>query len=353
MKFFLIFVGLLLLGSTTASGQTYRMRLVDKGNRVLGFQMQISAGTPPTTANQLLDLKFGVRWLASVGANLGTVAQNASGSYVIGKVGIETVKMASGTNYEFQSFTANSLPYNFPNNWTLNTWVDIMTVPLTGGTSIVNFDICPTPFDGTTDRNFNVDLTDYTPDIVSGAAMNLVIPLELISFEAETTEKQHVLLNWHTANESDMAAFELERSADAKDFTPLSKIAPKNGLQQFYTFEDAEPLKNISYYRLKMVNTDGSFKYSLIQSVELSKHQTPNSNVSPNPLKAGQLLHIETRATDSPTNLIMTDALGRVIQQSTIQSGDTWFPTSGLANGVYFLTCTSKNTQQTHKIVIQ
>ena len=325
--------------------QPYKIRLIDKGNKKLAVEMRITAGIAPTTANSVVDLKFGVRWLASTSTTLGSIIQNTAGTYGAAKSGVEVQKVSNGITYKFQAFGANNCPYPFPTNWTIGTWVEIMSIPVTSTTAVVAFEVCPTGFDGTTERNFNVDLTDYAPDIETNTSV--VIPLELLSFEASKTANKTCLLEWLTVNEQKMARYELERSADAKDWSPLSIVAPKNGSQQTYVFEDQKPLGNVNYYRLKMVDEDGSFRYSLTKAVDLGTVQ--KTRISPNPLTTNGLLHIET-ATDALFNATLTDVVGRVILQATF-SGETWLNTEGVSSGTYFLNLVSKGAIETHKII--
>ena len=74
-------------------------------------------------------------------------------------------------------------------------------------------------------------------------------------------------LTWRVANEQNMSVYEIEKSADSKTFTPLSKINAKNGQSQTYNALDEKPFAGVSYYRLKMVDLDGHVTYSAIKSV--------------------------------------------------------------------------------------
>ena len=342
-----LFFFLLFTSAVGLQAQPYKIRLVDKGNQKLAVEMRITAGTAPTTASQIVDLKFGVRWLASTNTRLGTVVQNVTGSYGIVKSGSETQKTVGATVYKFQTFSANAFPYFFPRAWVVGTWVEMMSTTVTSSASVVSFEVCPTGFDGTAERNLNVDLTDYSPDIETNS--NVVIPLDLLSFQAVRTANEAVLLTWQTVNEQNMTHYALERRADTQDWGPLSIIAAKNGSQQNYTFEDTKPLENINYYRLKMVDKDGTFRYSAIKSVD--KDKTPIVKMSPNPLNLGNALHI-TATTDVPFKVTVTDALGRFIASSTFM-GETWLPTTEWACGIYFVQSTANGRTETHKLLIQ
>lgn len=344
-----IFIFGLLLFTTAAAlqAQPYKIRLVDKGNRVVGVQLQIAAGTAPTTGTFLVDLTFGIKWSSNPNVNMGTLIQNPSNSYAVNKSGAKVTKTVGGATYDFQAFSVPTAPYYFPADWAVGTWIDIVSINMTGSAASVSLDVCPTNFDVTVNPYINVDLDDFTLVIDSG--ISVVLPLELLSFTAKSTAEQTALIAWQTAHEENVAAFELQRSSDSKNWGPLSIVTPKNGLLQNYTFEDTKPLTNINYYRLKMVDRDGSFHYSPTKSVVFSQKQ--RLIVSPNPLKAGTLVHIQAE-TEAACSVILTDVTGRILGQSTFK-GETWLPTEGLANGIYFIQSTTKGFLETRKIVIQ
>ena len=112
------------------------------------------------------------------------------------------------------------------------------------------------------------------------------LPLDLLSFSATATEESNkpmTLLTWKTANEQNVERFDVERSSDSKIFTVLSKLRAKNGNEQTYQTVDEKPLAGVSYYRLKMVDKDGSFTYSLIKSVVFNDAKKTVLKVYPNP----------------------------------------------------------------------
>lgn len=75
------------------------------------------------------------------------------------------------------------------------------------------------------------------------------------------------LLNWNTIEIIySLNGFEIERSADGKNFTSIAFVNA-NSLQQNYSFTDFNLLSSITYYRIKMVDNRGNFKYSIVVAV--------------------------------------------------------------------------------------
>ncbi|ODS86104.1 MAG: hypothetical protein ABS46_01480 [Cytophagaceae bacterium SCN 52-12] len=65
------------------------------------------------------------------------------------------------------------------------------------------------------------------------------LPVTLLSFKAEKQENT-VLLTWQTTEEKDFSHFDVERSAAARNWQAIGRVAAKgNGA---YTFTDTSPL---------------------------------------------------------------------------------------------------------------
>jgi hypothetical protein len=91
------------------------------------------------------------------------------------------------------------------------------------------------------------------------------VPVELQYFTADK-KQDHVLLQWATATERNTSHFELEKSANGKNFTPLS-IQTAKGSNSYYTLIDKQPLDGINYYRLLTHDFNGTEAYSKTVSV--------------------------------------------------------------------------------------
>ena len=99
-----------------------------------------------------------------------------------------------------------------------------------------------------------------------------ILPLKLLSFSGSIVSKQAQLL-WVTSNEINVKNFSVERSSDGIHFSPIGSVsANSTALQSKYRFADKEPLA-MAYYRLKMIDIDGSFTYSNVIVVKQNIHQ--------------------------------------------------------------------------------
>ena len=104
----------------------------------------------------------------------------------------------------------------------------------------------------------------------------------------------------------------VERSSDGKTFEAIGQIKATNMSQtRTYNFDDNAPLSTISYYRLRMVDNDGTFKYSPLVTLTLApQNGWKMLSVYPNPTKEVAYLDIESDNSRSLTVLIL-DVTGR------------------------------------------
>ena len=97
----------------------------------------------------------------------------------------------------------------------------------------------------------------------------LVTPLNplsvtLLYFNGEAKEG-NAILKWKSADESDLDGYIIQYSKDGSTFCDLIKINAE-GSDHDYTYTHRE-VNGIIYYRLKMLNRDGSFKYSAVRKL--------------------------------------------------------------------------------------
>jgi hypothetical protein len=148
---------------------------------------------------------------------------------------------------------------------------------------------------------------------------NVVLPVNLISFSA-TRNNKTVTLNWKTANEKDMTAYEVQRSSDGNNFSTISSIPSHNNISVTqYSYNDVDPSGTVIYYRLKMDGLSGYSKYSKVVSVNLGSEN--KISLYPNPVSSDQSLHIANR-----NNRVLTirfyDMAGRMLLNNSFNSDE-------------------------------
>lgn len=116
----------------------------------------------------------------------------------------------------------------------------------------------------------------------STSALNS-LPVELSKFTANVADRI-TELRWQTESELAFSHFEIERSIDGRSFEKISTVSGEGSINSGsnYIYYDQLPYSDLNYYRLKIVDLDGSFEYSNIEVVNFSK--TKEIGIYPNPV---------------------------------------------------------------------
>ncbi len=101
------------------------------------------------------------------------------------------------------------------------------------------------------------------------AALATALPVKLVDFSA-AREGNTATLAWSTSEEANSDYFDVQRSGDGKVWEMLKTIAAKgeSSVETHYSAVDDSPMGGINFYRLKMVDKDGTFAFSKIRNVE-------------------------------------------------------------------------------------
>lgn len=215
----------------------------------------------------------------------------------------------------------------------------------TNGSTIKNIKVAPPGIDTdtfTVTDNFNCLRDSF---IITKTTQ---LPIELISFNANKLGNHQTLLDWTTATEYQNEYFSVEWSQDGIEFKNIG-IINGNGttqMQQHYKFIHQNPISGYNYYRLKQVNRDSTFTYSIIKSVWIDSVIQPTAKeefvyVYPNPSFSGEFDIDYYTATSKLSSINIYDLMGNIIY------ADTWNVFSGISNyklklsdfpkGTYFL----------------
>ncbi|MEL7247968.1 MAG: T9SS type A sorting domain-containing protein [Bacteroidota bacterium] len=160
---------------------------------------------------------------------------------------------------------------------------------------------------------------------------SVAVPVELIDFTAQYN-KGTADLKWSTAAEEDFRHFRIERSIDGTKFETLGTADGKGGAGAgaTYGFVDASLPKGSTriYYRLAMVDMDGSEEFSPIRTI---RQPVNKPQFWPNPV-ADQLRyeHLPAGAQWS-----LYDVKGRLIRNGEFTNENGVLSTTDWENGVY------------------
>lgn len=159
------------------------------------------------------------------------------------------------------------------------------------------------------------------------------LPVILKSFTAANKSNNENQLNWETTTEITCDYFTVERSADGVHFGIAGNMpaAGTSSLPKQYQFIDVFNSAGTDlFYRLKMVDKDGTYTYSNI--LKLKGHIDAGIIIFPNP--AGNTLTIN--GANEFKQIQITDCNGKLIRQLHTTAGNQ-FNIGDLQPGVYLL----------------
>ena len=214
-----------------------------------------------------------------------------------------------------------------------------ITVNFTGGTLTGSEVITPRQ-NLTTAGSFWTCTGSGTTKLSFVQPTTFTLPIKLESFTAAKAGTA-VNLNWLVSSETNAKGYDVERSSgNGAAFTLIGHVAATNSGK--YSSIDASPLSGVNYYRLKMTDIDGKFKYSDVRAI-LFDGTAVLFDIYPNPVVSNKLnLHLQQNTYAGKGQAILTDIAGRSIQSTNINivKGNNQLPITvkNLNSGTYFIT---------------
>jgi hypothetical protein len=141
-----------------------------------------------------------------------------------------------------------------------------------------------------------------------------VLPIVLSDFKSEVNNCT-VLLSWSLASQESLDHIEIEQSNDAVTYTLFRKFTTINTGDYSVNVPQQDATE---YYRLKLVNKDGSSSYSDVVIATINCAPQNKLEVYPNPLKTGSATVLYNTTQSGKATLTVMDMYGRrLINQST------------------------------------
>jgi hypothetical protein len=200
----------------------------------------------------------------------------------------------------------------------------------------------------------------YAASLSEGTIYQLVesglFPIELISFSILRQEKR-VLLEWETGIELDASHFEIEKRKNNGGFQSIG-IIPVKGTEYndktMYQFEDPVYKPGKYQYRLKSIDLDGSFSYSMIRHIEIT--DLTDLQIKPNPAK--DIIHIHVPQKFEAGIIEIFNLGGQVLQSKNItiqlreNIHDIELDVSQLDHGLILVRFSSEDAIFTKKVML-
>jgi len=303
-------------------------------------QPLITTGAAPYTGN------FGP-------LNAFPTAGNVNGNWTLNVADIANPALGNVNGATFSNW---NITFNTNTNGVINyQWINTTT----GLSTTTNSNTVATPSVTTT---YTVKLTDAlgctaTQTVVVGYCAT--VPIELLSFNGSHLNNSN-LLRWETATESNSSHFVIERSEDGIRFAEIgrSNAAGESTSIKQYEYQDLnlDPTVQTYYYKLKLVDQDGTFKYSSVLSLT-NIQNNPNilTKVSPIPTKDYLYLSLSSGKNDESIKLEILDFSGKVIRTESLNLkmgvNELSLDVNDLIQGIYNLKITGNSIMESRKFI--
>lgn len=178
----------------------------------------------------------------------------------------------------------------------------------------------------------------YTPTLLVKDAGLALLATKIADFAAYKDGK-NAKLTWTINQAVDYASFEIERSLDGTGFTSIRNMtADQNPGAISFNHTDLNIPGGIIYYRIKVIERDGSSFYTKVATV--NNKLTESFIVSPNPA-TDHIMVSHGATTPITVNIKITDAVGKTIKtvskQTITTGGKLRVPLQGYASGTYYV----------------
>ena len=198
--------------------------------------------------------------------------------------------------------------------------------------------------------NWNAPLTFVSAGLEYSNITSPTLPVALISFDGSKVGSKN-LITWTSASEKNFQHYEVQYSYSGENYTTLAIIPTKGNSKQIQSYSIIDSSVNDTrntYYRLKMVDLDGSTSYSSVVYLTSGNISTDDLlQIFPNPTQGNITIQVMN---DVNLSFILFNELG-VALWSGSSKNTTDIPMQQFAPGMYLLQINNGSEVWNKKIV--
>lgn len=198
---------------------------------------------------------------------------------------------------------------------------------------------------------------NWIADTTTFTIPNIPLPMELLTFEAtgyisESDKSRYSKLEWSINQTESDNSFEVQWSSEENiNWQAVGTIQAnaKTGKQDYETFHfTPEPINGVNYYRLKLYDIQGQYKFSEIRKVVFNQKQNLDIKIYPNPTDGIAVVEVITSAQNVSQSVNVYAQSGKRLSPS-IQKVSTYkwhINTNSLSKGTYNIVVTDQAQDQ-------
>ena len=161
----------------------------------------------------------------------------------------------------------------------------------------------------------------------------IILPVTLTFFNVENQDCD-VVLRWQTTTEQQSSSYDMETSEDGIHFKKIGSLQSKNAAGGATYSYHYKANTGTSYFRLKMVNKDGSFTYSPVQKFTTSCGAIVQ--IYPNPAHEGAAI----TGLQAGMQVYLINSVGQSVWAQKSAGSTMQLPLTAFANGLYLVQVT-------------
>ena len=191
----------------------------------------------------------------------------------------------------------------------------------------------------------NIKRSTFTQISPTIAPMNLcapkvwgVVPVKLSNFSC-VANGNTAYLNWQSAEETNASKYIVQYSNDGSSFKDIATVFATGSNSKYnYTHQQ---VSGTAFYRLKMMDKDGSFSYSEIRVVKFDNKS--GFTIAPNP--ANDVVYIFTKNSNVIKSIQIISVDGQLVKVLNAYNAGQRISISNLSKGVYILKAVYQNNE--------
>ncbi len=165
------------------------------------------------------------------------------------------------------------------------------------------------------------------------------LPATWLGFTAEESNG-NALLNWKTSEEINVASYAVEHSTTGSNFKEIGRVSARNTTAvNNYSYTDPSLAAGVHYYRIRRVDLDGKFNYSIVKTIKVSAVNA--IQIRPNPVTGGNLVLAISVQRNEKATIQIVGVDGKVMSRRNTElvqgANNITLDVSNVPTGVYLV----------------